>query len=93
MNEDINKPVLCGVSGCSESCVVFISKKNIARCAKHYQEDVDAWGKHHKRGTAQRAIRSRITGQSAELYQSVKSGTHLMQILKSFCNRGRKAQS
>ena len=88
--EEFIRPELCGVAGCTEPCDVFVKYKNISRCVKHYQEDVDEWTKHHKRGTAQRTIRSRMTGQSAEMYQSVKSGTHLMAILKSFSARGRR---
>lgn len=90
--EGFSRPEFCGVGGCKEPCDVYIKFKNISRCVKHYQEDVDEWGSHHKRGSAQKSMRSVMTGQSAEMYQSVKSGNHLMQILKNFSSRGRKAQ-
>jgi len=38
-------PKLCGVSGCAEECTVYLKYKNIARCAKHYQQDVDNAGR------------------------------------------------
>ena len=87
---EFKHPELCGVAGCMDPCDIYIKYKNIARCVKHYQEDVDEWTRHHKRGTAQKDIQSRMTGQSGAMYQSVKSGTQLIAILKSFSARGRR---
>ena len=47
-------PETCGVLGCSNPCDIYIKHKNIARCVMHYQADVDTFGKHHSRGSAQR---------------------------------------
>ena len=47
-------PEKCGVIGCNNPCDVYIKQKNVARCSMHYQNDVDEYGKHHLRGSAQR---------------------------------------
>ena len=47
-------PERCGVLGCNNPCDIYIKQKNISRCTEHYQADVDAHGKNHKRGSAQR---------------------------------------
>ena len=83
-------PNRCGVAGCVEPCDIYVKEKNISRCVKHYQQDVDEWGQNHKRGTAQATIQSRMTEENSSMYQSVKSGTQLIAILKSFSARGRR---
>ena len=47
-------PETCGVLGCNKPCDIYIKYKNVARCAEHYQADVDDYGSHHSRGSAQR---------------------------------------
>jgi len=85
--QEFNLPEFCGLPGCSNPCDVFIKYKNISRCSKHYQEDIDKWGKNHKRGprdkSSQRMMEDRLS-----LYQSVTSGTRLVEILKRLYGRG-----
>lgn len=84
---EFNLPELCGIPGCVNPCDIYLKHKNINRCTKHYQEDVDKWGKNHKRGSSDRNSQ-RMMEDKSSLYQSVKSGTHLMQILKRLYGRG-----
>ena len=79
---EYSRPKICGIPGCAEPCDIYIKEKDISRCSKHYQQDVDRWTKTHRRGSADRAAQQMMADNS-QAYQGVKSGTHLMEILKN----------
>lgn len=76
-------PKKCGVVGCNNPCDVYIKQKNISRCSMHYQNDVDEYGKHHKRGSAQRftaepEIMERLKQMGLEQYPSESKHEYAM---------------
>ena len=85
-------PEKCGVDGCDSPCDIFFKHSNIARCHKHYQEDVDNWGKTHKRGSATRNI-TQMMEKNGDGYRKVKSGSHLLKIIENLSQRGRREVS
>ena len=48
LKEAFKLPETCGVSGCHNPCDIYIQSRDIARCTKHYTQDLSD---HQKGGT------------------------------------------
>lgn len=49
-------PEKCGVIGCNNPCDIYIKHRGVARCAEHYRDDIETYGKHRKRGSATKGL-------------------------------------